>query len=195
MPRSTFLLCFFPSTIQASCCLYPIRFKEQSPPPTLLSISRKTHEHSAGTAARSWVLLFLFGCGVGQDFFLSMALPFMGAQRCYSGFKLGDLHHNRFVGIWLNLNEVVIVYEMSTKSWLPSSPLLDALEKAAMKDKYTSILGFLKELLEFFCFGFWYLVWEDIGLEQKSWPCKQIKTTLESGTTLLNPSKLKKTAH
>lgn len=116
----------------------------------------------------------------------------MRAQRCYSAFKLGDMHHNRFAGIWLNLNEVVIVYEMSIKSWLPSSPLLDALEKAVRKVRYTSTLGFPKELLGFFCFGFWYLVWEERGLEQKSWPCKQIKTILEFGTTLLNPSKLKK---
>lgn len=50
---------------------------------------------------------------------------------------------------------------------MPSSPLLDALEKAALKDGYDSMLGFPKKLV-LSCFGFWHLVWEEVGLEQKN---------------------------
>lgn len=70
-------------------------------------LQENTYEYSARTGARSWVSRFPFGCVSGQDFFLSLALPFFFGQRSYSGFKLGDLHWNRFVDI--NLNEVIVV--------------------------------------------------------------------------------------
>lgn len=153
MPRSTLLLCF--SFIHPNTLLLTSHQVQgtKSSSYTGQQLQENTQEHSARPGVRSWVSLFPFGCGVGQDFFLSLTLPFLGAQRCYSAFNLGDLHQNRCVGIWLNLNVVVIVYEMSVKSWVPSRTLLDALEKAVIKDRYISMLGFPKELL-FFALAF-----------------------------------------
>lgn len=164
-PRSTFSFHF--SFIHPSILLLTSQQVQgtKSSSHRVQQLQENTQEYSARTGARLWVSWFPFGCASGQDFFLSFALPFfLGAQRSYSVFKLGGLHWNRFVDIWLNLNEVVIVYEMSIESWVPCTALLNALEKAVTKDRYTSMPGFPKNLL-FFCFGFWHLVWEEVGLE------------------------------
>lgn len=164
MPRSTFPFHF--SFIHPSVLL----LTSQKVPGTKASSHRgqqlqeNTEEYSARTGARSWVSQFPFG-HASQDFFLSLALPFLG-QRSYSVFELGDLHWDRFVDISLNLNGVVTVYEMSIKPWVPPNPLLNALEKAVTKDRYTSMPGFPKDLV-FFWFGFWCLVWEEVALNRR----------------------------
>lgn len=149
MPSSTFLPGFFFIHLSILLLISHQVQGTKSSSRTGQQLWENTQGHGARTGARSWVSIFPVRCGVGQDFFLSLALPSLAAQRCYSALQLGDLHGNRFVVVWLNLKEVVIVYEMSIKSWVSSSPPLDALENAVMKDRYTSMLGFPKELLFF----------------------------------------------